>query len=289
MAASVANRLLNLSAERKIAYQHMLLLYANERFLYRLTRTKYANKLILKGGLLFFVWQSSFFRPTRDMDFLMYGDVDQQEIERFLNTVCKARVEDDGLSFALETIRIKKVREQKRYFGFQISLKAYLSKIEIPVRLDIGIGDMVTPSPYRKSFPVLLPNPEPQIMVYPPETSIAEKLQNIVELGMANSRIKDYFDIYYLLKKFTLSRTDLKEAIRNTFSRRGTAIPITLPFGLSDAFAGNPQKNKQWKAFLKKNDLNDFGMELPELVKEIKTIIWPIMRTISREKDKSKD
>lgn len=286
VSASVSQRLLNKSKELGVAYQYILLRYANERFLFRLSGTKYFDRLILKGGLLFFIWQASFPRPTKDMDFLKLGKADQTEIETMVKTICRAKGEDDGLIFDEDTIRITNISEQNRYVGFRVNLLATLGKIRIPIRIDIGVGDVVTPPPVKKSFPALLRMSEPEILVYPMETSVAEKLQTIVEMGMANSRMKDYFDLYYMLKSFTLDRKHLKEAIAKTFARRETAVPINIPLGLGEEFARNPQKSEQWLAFLRKNDLQGVGKNLDEITSEIREVVWPLMQELKEEEHK---
>ncbi len=283
ISASIARRLLNKSKELEVAYQYILLRYANERFLFRLSGTKYFDRLILKGGLLFFIWQAPFPRPTRDMDFLKLGKADRTEIETMIKTICRAKGEDDGLTFNEDSIRITNIREQNRYVGFRVNLLATLGKIRIPIRIDIGVGDVVTPPPVKKSFPALLEMSEPEIMVYPMETSIAEKLQTIVEMGMANSRMKDYFDLYYMLKSFTFDHKRLKKAIAQTFTRRETVFPADLPVGLGKEFANNPQKSEQWQAFLRKNDLQGFGKNLNEITSEIREVVWPLMRELNAE------
>ncbi len=285
LSASVSQRLLNKSKKLGVAYQYLLLRYANERFLFRLSRSPYFDHLILKGGLLFFTWQSQFPRPTRDMDFLKLGIANQVEIENMIKAICRIKVEDDGLIFNQDSLHITSVREQNRYAGFQINLMATLGKIQIPIRIDIGIGDVVTPSPIKKSFPALLEMDEPQILVYPLETSIAEKLQNIVVMGMANSRMKDYFDLYYMLRFFTLNHKHLKEAIAQTFARRETFIPKNLPVGLGESFANNPQKSEQWRAFLQKNDLQSFGKSLNEVISEIRAELWPLIQELNSAKN----
>ncbi|NOX87661.1 MAG: nucleotidyl transferase AbiEii/AbiGii toxin family protein [Calditrichaeota bacterium] len=278
IAVSVKDRLLALSRKNGISFQFMLLRYANERFLYRLSVSPFADRFVLKGGLLFFVWQSDFFRPTRDIDFLQFGDTDQKRMSKMFRSICSTAVPDDGLEFLGQTIAIEIVREQNNYTGFRVTLSAQLGKIHIPIRIDVGLGDVVTPNPIKHDFPVILDFPKPVLLIYPVETAIAEKLQIMIELGMANSRMKDYFDLFYIAQNVKVNGHLLIEAINKTFKQRNTPLPKKIPNALSDEFAKDEIKKKQWKAFLKKNELKSFPEDLNLIITILQEFYLPFLK-----------
>lgn len=203
VAASVRQRLLDLSRERGEDFQLILTWYAAERFLYRLALSKHSNQFILKGAMLLNVWMDRSHRPTRDLDFAGYGEGSPERLVNLFHEICQVEVEEDGLQYEAESIQVNEIRENQEYQGKRVRLVAYLETARIPVQIDIGFGDVVTPDAEEISYPTLLDSPAPRILVYPPETVVSEKLQAMVALGILNSRMKDFYDLRIISKQLT--------------------------------------------------------------------------------------
>lgn len=273
--ASVAQKLRNIAAEKKTDYQLILRRYAIERLLYRLSVSPYREQFVLKGAMLFTVWVKDPFRATQDLDLLGIGKKDEEALSEALNAVCKLSVQDDALSFDVKLMRIEAIKGQQEEGGVRVKLTAFLDKIQIPVQIDIGFGDAITPEAVDIDFPPLLGADAPKLKAYPKETVVAEKYQAIVALGQANSRMKDYYDLVALSRLFEFDGAQLGSAIKATFERRGTAIPDELPTGLSATFSGDKQKNEQWKAFAQREPLGLAVGALAETIDEINRFISP--------------
>ncbi len=247
--ASVHQRLLNLSKKKNEDFNLILTRFAVERLLYRLSCSTYADNFILKGAMLLAVWMEQSHRPTRDLDLLGFGDDNSQYLMQVFKEICRIQVEEDGLIFEEESIEINEIREGQSYSGQRIRLTAKLGNARIRIQIDIGFGDAVTPEAVQIEYPALLDFPSPQIRAYPLETVVAEKLETIVQLGMINSRMKDFYDLQVISKMFSFEGLILVRAVEATFTRRGTIIPTEIPIALSDESATNPDKIMQWKAF----------------------------------------
>ena len=272
VAASVRARLLTRAKEQDMDYNLILTKYAQERLLYRLSVSQWADAFVLKGALLFDLWFDQPHRPTRDMDLLGFGSSDMGDLVIVFSTVC-ALPHDDGIVFDPATVRAAEIRKEANYAGVRITLMGILDGARCAVQIDVGYGDAVTPEPERVSYPVLLPGMlAPQIRAYPRYTMVAEKFQAMVSLGMVNTRLKDYFDVWFLTQRAPLEPAVLLQAISATFARRGTPLPQRLPMGLSDMFAKDPSKQKQWAAFLRKNKLQ--APPLDSLVSELRAVFW---------------
>lgn len=255
LTASIRQRLLDLSRERGEDFQLLRDRYAVERLLYRLSQSAARDELVLKGALLFALWFDAPHRPTRDADFLGLGPADAARLADTVRGLCNIDCAD-GISYDASSIRVSEIREQASYPGLRVNLQAKLGNARCSVQLDVGFGDAVTPAAVYASYPVLLDGlPAPELRVYPRESVCAEKLEAIVQLGIANSRMKDYFDLLSLAREGAMRPVLLAQAIEATFRRRGTAIPERLPVGLSTAFAQDQQKQEQWNAFLSRNRL----------------------------------
>ena len=253
--ASIRQRLLDRARARGEAFQLVLDRFAVERLLYRLSVSPHRDQFLLKGALLFALWFDAPHRPTRDADLLGFGPADGERLHAVIAELC-AIDSDDGLRFELGSIQIEPIREEAAYEGLRARLVAFLGGARCHVQWDVGFGDAVTPGPQDMDYPVMLDEfPPPRLRVYPRETVFAEKLEAIATLGIANSRMKDYFDLQALLREQAMAPATLAEAIRATFQRRGTAPPEGVPFGLTDAFATDAQKQSQWAAFLRRNRL----------------------------------
>jgi hypothetical protein len=260
LAASIHARLLNHAKERGEDFNQVIGRYATERFLFRLSSLPAREALWLKGAKLFDLWFDVPHRPTRDADFLGFGPIDAAALHGTITEICNVRV-DDGMVFDLGSIAIEEIREDARYGGLRVRLVGMLGKARSTVQLDVGYGDAVTPGPEEAFYPVLLDEfPPPHLRVYPRATVVAEKVEAIVSLGMANSRMKDFYDLRALAREGQLDAALLAEAIEATFARRGTPIPEALPIGLSHEFAHDGAKLAQWSAFLRKNRLEAPGL-----------------------------
>lgn len=276
MVASLQARLLNRAKACGDDFNLILTRYAIERFLYRLSLVPAREVYWLKGALLFDLWFDVPHRPTRDADFLRFGPADTMALAATMREICGIAV-DDGMAFDPATITIDEIREEARYGGLRVRLLGRLGNARSTVQLDVGYGDAVTPGPEEAIYPTLLDDqPAPRLRVYPRASVAAEKLEAIVSLGMANSRMKDYFDLRALAHEGVLDARLLGDAIAATFQRRGTTVPVEAPLGLSDEFARDAAKRTQWKAFLGKNRLN--APTLDEVIGEVRRFVTEPLR-----------
>lgn len=245
--ASVRARLLNLARERNQPFQLLLTRYVLERLLFRLSQSAHRDRFVLKGAMLMAAWFDDPHRPTQDLDLMGFGNPDPAAMLAAFRDVC-AVVLDDGVVFDGAALTIEEIREDMEYGGLRLKTFAFLDGARIRVLVDIGFGDAAVPE--ERELPVLLDLPAPRLRVYPPEAVIAEKFQAMVVLGRANSRMKDFYDIWVLATLTEVDADRLASAIRATFDRRGTAIPDALPDALTPAFAEDAQKQQQWSAFV---------------------------------------
>ena len=284
ISASVRNRLLALSRKRGEDFQQIITRYGLERFLYRISQSHHRDRFILKGAMLFAVWEDQPHRPTRDVDFLGFGDSTQEALQAVFRDICNTPVVDDGLVFASESVRTASIREATEYGGMRVTLSADLAGARIPIQADIGFGDTVTPDPELIRYPTLLDHPAPQLRAYPRESVVAEKYQALVNLGMANSRMKDFYDLWALSSHFDFSGPVLSRAIQRTFARRDTVLPEQTPSGLSQIFYSDKQKNLQWKAFLRKSLLASLSAAptLEETCRLLESFLMPPTKALTR-------
>ena len=283
VSASVHQKLITISREQAEDPNIVFIRYAVERLLYRLSVSKESTKFILKGAMLFSVWTQAPHRSTRDLDLLGYGEPSSGRIEAFMRSLCSMAVEDDGLTFDDESIRIEEIRESNEYEGLRVRLSAYLGNVRIPVQVDIAFGDVVTPDVVSIEFPTLLDFPKPKLLAYPPESVVAEKFQAMVYLGMVNSRMKDYYDLYILSQRFDFNRIVLTEAIHAIFKRRRTELPKEVPVALSREFAKDDKKKTQWSAFLKRNNIQDAPETLGDVVERLREFLLPLINDETAE------
>lgn len=228
----------------------------------------HAPNYLLKGALLFSLWYDQPHRPTRDADLLGFGPDDVESAVNAFRGICQIAVED-GIPFDDASVQEAVIRKEAGYGGVRIDLRATLDGARIALQMDIGFGDVVTPAPEVVSYPVLLDDlPAPQLRSYPKYTVVAEKFHAVCLLGMANTRMKDYFDLWVLMTEGTLDPTELRRAISATFERRKFAMISGLPGGLSDSFSGDATKQTQWMAFLKKNRLE--AIDLADVVTQLR-------------------
>ncbi len=227
------------------------------------------------------VWDVSMTRPTKDIDFLGITSNDISNIIGLLKDVCRAPVEPDGLNFDIESFSGEVIKEDADYEGARIFFIVYLDTARINMQIDVGFDDKVTPRAKTISYPVLLDYPAPRIKAYNKETLIAEKLEAMIKLGELNSRMKDFHDIFVLSKTFSFDGNTLVKAIKATFERRGTQIPKDMPLALGDEFANNADKNKQWKAFIKRNSLDSIGYDFPQLIDALRDFLLKPLKAIT--------
>jgi predicted nucleotidyltransferase component of viral defense system len=275
LAASVHRRLLNISLAMGDSFNLLLSRYAIERLLYRLSVSPYANQFVLKGALLFLVWQMPDHRPTRDLDLLGYGDDSAERLRTVFHALCALNVEPDGITFLPDSIQVRQIREEQEYGGQRITMTAMLGRARISVRVDVGFGDAVLPPAGESEYPALLSFPSPRLRVYSQEAVISEKLHAMVTLDLTNSRMKDFYDLWVLSRRFEYDGQTVVSAIRATFERRQTGLSMETPIALTDAFGSNTDKVTQWNAFLRRNRLDVGELPLEQIVAQIAEFLEP--------------
>lgn len=276
-AASVKARLQNVAGQRGEDFNLLLLRYGIERLLFRLSQSSYADRFLLKGAMLFVVWDEKTHRPTRDLDLLGLGPSEKEDLQKVFREVVATPVVDDGLVFDPASVRAEDIREDNAYGGVRIRIMAKLGPAEVAVQIDVGVGDVVTPAPETANFPTLLDFPAPQVRTYPVYTVVAEKFEAMAKLGVANTRMKDFHDVWFLIGRFQLDGPTLRRAIEATFARRQTALPV-WPGPLSDTFANNATKQTQWAAFIRRNGLTGAPVQFAEVVIAIRDCLAPVLR-----------
>lgn len=246
VAASVKGRLLNLARAQNRSFDVLLVRYALERLLFRLSRSQYRDSYILKGGMLVTQWLDHDNRETRDIDFLGFGPDGPDTIKAIFAGIMAIEA-DDGLAFDVAALTASAIREETEYRGIRLRTSAYLEKTRIPVTLDIGFGDALADASQNIEYPSLLGMERPDIRSYPPEAVIAEKFQAVVALGLANGRMKDFYDLWALPRILSTDDDALDAAIAATFARRGTPIPTERPIGLSQDMAQDEASQRRWR------------------------------------------
>jgi predicted nucleotidyltransferase component of viral defense system len=266
---------LNLARAQQEDFGLVLTRYALERLLYRLSRSAHGSLFVLKGALLFQVWGGPAHRPTRDLDLLCQGESTISRFESIFRDICRQNVEGDGLEFRAETVQGERIREDEEYQGVWLHCEARLAGARIPLQIDLGFGDAITPAAVPITYPVLLDFPAPALRAYPRETVIAEKFQAMVMLGKTNSRMKDFYDLWVLARRFAFEGTALGPAIQATFQRRRTDLPSQLPVALSPAFLEDEGKQTQWRAFLRKSKLDVAEADLERIAAVLRDFLMP--------------
>lgn len=276
IASSVLARLKNIAKKNSMVYNEVLIRYGIERTLKRLERSSYVDSCVLKGGTMFLVWNGGLaFRPTMDADIEFRGEGSVENLQRvFTEVASMSGEEEDGLVIDDKTIKVEYIRDNDEYGGVRVNMIARIGVVRIPVQFDVGIGDAITPAPKKDYFPTLLDLDPPRLKVYPRETMIAEKFQTIVKRGLANSRMKDYYDLWKLSEDVFVDVEQLKNAITRTFERRETELPQTPPLGLSEEFANDSQKIVQWTAFLRKNRLDVGEYNFKDIVALVRSFLY---------------
>jgi predicted nucleotidyltransferase component of viral defense system len=279
--ASVRERLLTLARQKGQAFELLLTRYANERLLHRLSLSPHRHRFVLKGAMLMTTWFDDPHRPTRDVDFLGYGDSAPDAMLVTFREICAIEV-NDGMVFDIDALRVELIREELEYGGLRLRTTGRLAGARITVIIDIGFGDAIEPGLDEVNLPVLLDLPQPRLRVYARETVIAEKFQAMVMLGLANSRMKDFYDVWILSRSYAFDDDRLPRAIAATFERRGTAIPSEAPLALTQAFAFDSGKQRQWAAFVR-----DLAIDIPALETVVTDLAEFLMPNAQRARDRS--
>jgi predicted nucleotidyltransferase component of viral defense system len=272
LTASIRQRLLDLSRREGRVFDVVLVTYGLERLIFRMSISDYRDQFILKGGMLVTHWIADERRVTRDVDFLGYGDASEGHLKTVFSKLLSLEA-NDGLVFDVDGLTTETIKEDQEYGGIRLKTIAYLGKTRIPITIDIGFGDAMTDRDYTIDYPSLLDMPPATIRAYPPATVVAEKFQAIVALGLVNSRMKDYYDLWAIHNTQSLKAKELDAAIQATFERRGTAIPREIPIGLSADLVNDEQKVRQWGAYIASIDRE--GPSLDTVVEVIRSYTGP--------------
>lgn len=275
IAASVHQRLLNLARTSNRPLNELLQYFAIERFLYRFSLSPYKEQFVLKGAQMLRVWEAPLARPTMDIDMLGGQTANTiANLERIVSECC-AIEDSDGVLFDSASVRGEAINKDAEYQGVRIMVRGMLGKIRLNVQIDFGFGDVVVPKPVPTELPQLLDLGAPRLLGYTPESAIAEKFQAMVALDIANTRIKDFYDIWSLSRVREFDGRVLAAAISATFRRRSTPLPQGAPLALTDAFSEDPAKQSLWQAFLRKGRLDAEGKSLTAVVSEIQDFLLP--------------
>jgi len=250
-----------------------------ERFLYRLSRSAYADRFILKGALMLRIWRSPQFRPTMDIDMLGRTSSEEARIVSQMQEIMMVGVDPDGLMFAPDSIRTERITEDAEYEGIRVRFLGTLGTARISMQIDIGFGDIIHPGPEMSELPSLLDSPAPRLLCYSRESAIAEKFEAMVSLGALNSRMKDFYDIWLLSRQFDFVGNDLAEAITLTFRQRETILPADIE-AFSKDFA--EAKQNQWAAFRKRLQQEHIPASFHELTTALESFLAPIATSISK-------
>ncbi|MGJ8697391.1 MAG: nucleotidyl transferase AbiEii/AbiGii toxin family protein [Verrucomicrobiaceae bacterium] len=274
VAASVRAKLLNLSRAEGVSLSALMERYATGRFLYRLAQSKYRERFVLKGAQLFRIWETEEHRPTRDLDLLGFGEATEEAIHQIFTELTQMSVEPpDGLEWG--ALAVTPIRDDLTYGGVRATLPVQLAGARLSIQIDVGFGDAITPEAVEKEWRELLNFPSARLLVYPPETVIAEKLEAAVSLGIGNSRMKDFYDLHWLQSHVNFNGQTLTEAITNTFARRSTPIPEKAPIAFTEEFGLDEDKMRQWAAFIQKGKLPVIG--LAEAITDISNFLQPVL------------
>jgi hypothetical protein len=282
-AASIRARLLERAKRDGEEFQRTLMHYANERVLYRFSCSAHASAFVLKGASLFLLWIGRMPRATKDVGLLGSGAPDPARLRGVFQEILSTAVASDGLSFELDSVKAEAIREEAVYDGVRVTFVAVLGTARLALQVDVGFGDAVEPMPEEVDYPTLLGSPAPTLRAYRREVVVAEPFHAMVALGLANSRMKDYFDIAFLAAKFEFDGALLARAFAATFARRQTPFPTALPEGLSERFAEDLQKRMQWSAFARR--VRHEPQTLDEVVDFVRRFVWPVLEACAMEQD----
>ena len=286
VAASVRQRLQNIAKETGRPFGEVLQYFAMERFLYRLSQAPFAKAFVLKGALLFRVWDTPDSRATRDIDFLAYMENTPEAVALVVKESCDLPVENDGLVFDSDSIEANSIKQDADYEGVRVKFRATLENAIVTMQVDVGFGDTITPEATEAEYPTLLEFEPPKIRIYPPETVVAEKAEAMVNLGAINSRMKDFYDVWRMSRQFTFNSLVLQAAVKSTFENRKTEV---IPFtDLSSELLDDSERfERQWNAFVDKNEL-DAPSDFFEVLAALEEVLSPIFSSIANSGSENK-
>lgn len=271
--ASVRGRLQHAAKETHRPFAEVLQYYGMERFLFRLCKSPHARQFILKGALMFSAWNLPQRRTTLDIDLLARCDNRIDRIEKIIKDICQTSVPADGLVFDHETVRGRRIKEDADYEGVRVRFLGFLERVRIPMQIDIAFGDMIYPAPGFIDFPVILDLPKPRLKGYPPESVISEKFEAMMKLGMLNSRMKDFYDIWLMTRQFDFDGVNIAVALRKTFEHRKTQLPGRRPLFADELYDQKSDRQTLWAAFLRKNAIEHAPEKLSSTVKAIERFL----------------
>ncbi|MFH2145192.1 MAG: nucleotidyl transferase AbiEii/AbiGii toxin family protein [Candidatus Omnitrophota bacterium] len=287
--ASVRARLQNKAKEDNRPFSEVLQYYGMERLLYRVSQSKYADNFILKGALMFMVWHVPERRTTLDIDFLAQYDNKIAGIERMIKDICKIKVVSDGLIFDSKNVKGQRIKEDADYEGVRVKFVGLLERSRIPMQIDIAFGDSIYPKPRIIEYPVILDFPKPKLKGYPAESIVSEKFEAMIKLGLLNSRMKDFYDIWLMMHQFDFNGLRLVEALKRTFKQRKTVLPQRKPLFAEEIYDGTSDRQTLWRAFLKKADVKHAPKKLSTTVKAIEKFLFePLVAVNKSEKFNAK-
>lgn len=280
---SIRQRLTNLARASGEDVQRMLVRYAIERLLYRISVSKYAPRFVLKGATLFSLWTEAPFRSTGDLDLLGQGENGIDAVKRIFGEIAALDSDPpDGLVFDTAQMRTDTLRADANYSGVSLRFDALLGRARLPIMVDIGYGDVITPAPTELEFPTLLAMPAAKLKAYPPETVIAEKVEAMTSLGLANSRVKDLYDLWAIAQTFDFEGAVLADAVKATFTRRGTALDGATPAMLTRAYTEDPTRQQLWRAFLQgRTEIENAPADLTVIARDVEVFVAPILAAAS--------
>lgn len=276
LAASVRDRLLQLSRARGEDFQVTLIRFAVERLLYRLSRSEHRSQFVLKGAMLFSVWEALPHRSTRDLDLLGRGGGDPADVMEMFARILATEVDPDGIEFDSGSIGAEGLHEGQDYEGVRVSLVARLGSARIPLQVDVAFGQAMRPGAVEEEFPSLLGMPTATLLMYPREVVVAEKFQAIVAIGIANSRMKDFFDIAYVASTFEFDAGRLADSLKATFERRATPLPVERPLALSATYFESADRRRDWEAFRRRAGLAGGGETLESACDRVANFLMPV-------------
>ncbi|MDN5848920.1 MAG: nucleotidyl transferase AbiEii/AbiGii toxin family protein [Nitrococcus sp.] len=280
IAASVHQRLLNKARERGRPFNELLQYFAMERFLYRLSKSDHADKFVLKGALMFTAWQAPVTRPTMDIDLLGITDNSVDAIIAVVRDMCRQEVEPDGLVFDAADVEGERIVEEADYAGVRVRFRGMLGTARVTMQVDIGFGDVVVPKPEAADYPTILYLPAPRLRGYSRESAVAEKFEAMVKLGVLNSRVKDFFDIWLLSRQFDFDGRAMAQALTETFVTRGTTVPAE-PVALTGDFGNDTGRQAQWQAFIRRSRLQNVPNSFAEIVEAVAVFLGPITQALA--------
>lgn len=276
LAESVLHRLKNHAKNTRRRTDELLRYFAIERFLYRLSLSQYSTKFFLKGGLMLKAWEIGNHRPTLDIDLLGKTQNNLQNIKGIITDICNFEVTLDGINYEPASIKVTEMQVNGEYHGVRVLFSANMHSAKIPMQLDIGFSDLIFPEPLVIAYPTILDFPAPKLKGYTPESVIAEKFEAMMKLGLVNTRMKDFFDVWILSQQLSFIGESLQGAIKMTFEKRQTPLN-SLPDSMNEVFYADLIHQTRWKQLLKNIENEEENIELSKVINEIKEFLQPIV------------